>query len=175
MKLVVPFISMLLSVQVLVACNQKKEAEQDTLVTETVTVSSEEEIEEPPPPGFVSKYKTLQEWLFALCYSEEPKNADLDYHFGLFESPDEKTMVLTGVYTYNKDKNHSVSKIEFEPADMYYNLPKAEFEGITSAQLQDRLARQLEAFTKSEKFRQSFFHKAKSVIVDWKGEIWRRK
>jgi hypothetical protein len=157
------------------SCNQKEHVGEDKIEVQHIEFTSEEDMPEPPSPGFTSKFKSLQEWLLNICDTENPKNAHLTYNFGLFESPNEYILVLTGVNKYDKDQYNSITRIEFEPANMYFTLPANQYKGLTLEQVRERLSIQLKDFTKTEKFRQSFFQEAKSITTDWKGEIWKGK
>jgi hypothetical protein len=112
--------------------------------------------------------------LFSICDKETPQQANLTYNFGLFESPGEYIVCLTGSTTYNKSPDHSVTRVEFEPANMYFNLPKREYAGLAQKQVRQQLTVQLEDFMKTKKFQHPFFQTAKSITTDWKGEIWAR-
>lgn len=156
----------------LMACHDKKSGQEENVKVEHVVFTSEEDVPTPPPPGFTSKFKTLQEWLSNICNTEKPRKAGLVYNFGLFEAPNEYILVLTGTNNYEKAQTHSVTLIEFEPKNMYFTLPENEYKGLTQEQIRSRLTKQLEEFTNTEQFKHSFFHEAKSVTTDWKGEIW---
>jgi hypothetical protein len=87
-----------------------------------------------------------------------------------FESPDDYAVFLIGRNTYDKDHYHSVNIIDLEPADLYFQLSKSEFEYRTAEQVKERLITQLKDFTMPDKFRKSFFTKANTVITEFNGE-----
>jgi len=128
---------------------------------------------EPPPPNLTSKFKTLQDWLLNICDKDKPGKPIATYKFGLFESPNDNTLVLVGVNTYDEGKYRSINRIEFEPKNMYFKLPKTYYESLNREQLLDTLASQLKDFVKTEKFKNSFFTKASVVVFETNGQtIW---
>ncbi len=63
--------------------------------------------------------------------------------------------------------------IEFEPEEMYFPLPKSEFENMTYEQVKERITAGLRDFVKTDKFAQLFFVKANAIITEFDGEtIW---
>ncbi len=148
----------------------KNESGKTILVVQDVM---QEEIIEPPPPGLISKFKTMQDWLVNICDHDKPKKSIAQYKVGLFESSNENTLVLVGVNIYDNGKNGSETRIEFEPKNMYFNLPKRDYENLTRDQLLTKLSGQLKDFSKTMKFKTSFFTKADSFIFDPIGlTIW---
>src|ERR1051325_1694667 len=79
---------------------------------------------DPPPEDLTSRFKTVQDWLLDVCDNNHPPKSIARYNFGLFESPNDFTLVVYGVNTYDEGKNRSVTRIEFEPTNMYFRLPK---------------------------------------------------
>jgi hypothetical protein len=131
---------------------------------------------EPPPPYLVSKFKTLQDWLFNICDNDSPGKAIAEYKISLFESPNDYTLVLAGENTYNEGKYRSVTRIEFEPANMYFKLPENYFKNLNKQQLLDKLTSELKNFTATQKFKTSFFTKAKAIVFESTGQtIWSDK
>lgn len=135
-----------------------------------------EDVSEPPPPHLVSKFATLQDWLLNICEKDRPQKPISKYTVGLFESPNDYTLVLVGVNTYDEDKNRSVNRIEFESTNMYFKLPEAYYKNLSREQLLDKLTSQLKDFAKTERFKTSFFSKATLFIFDTNGEtIWSKQ
>ena len=134
-----------------------------------------EEIMEPPPPGLISKFITVEDWLTNICENNKPKKAIAKYNFGLFEAKDDFTLFLARLNTYEVDKNRSSTRIDFEPKNMYFKLPKSYFKSLTREQLLIKLASDLKAFTKSTKFKNSFFIDANIISFDTNGTtLWTR-
>lgn len=156
------------------ASNHKKEDGQDDIVVEHIVLTSEEDVPAPPPPKLWSNFKTLQEWLFSICDTEKPQKAIATYNFGLFESPDNYVLFIIGVNRHDSDAQHSVTRIEFQPANGYFPLPKSEYEGLTQEQVWERLTKQLEDFINTDTFKQSFLRDAESITTDWKAVIWKQ-
>jgi hypothetical protein len=127
----------------------------------------------PPPPDFTNSYETLQEWLFSICDKEQPQKSIETYSFGLFEGQEEYTVSLVGTNKYQEDKNRLVINIDFDPEDVYFNLPDKEFKSLKREQVLERLTAQLKEFTKTNKFLHSFLAKAHVITTEWNGEtIW---
>ena len=134
------------------------------------------DIAEPPPPHLVSKFATLHDWLLNVCENDTPQKSISKYKVALFESPKDYTLVLVGVNTYDEDKNRSVTRIEFEPANMYFKLPEAYYQNLSREQLLDKLTFELKDFAKTEKFKTSFFEKANVFVFDTNGQtIWSKQ
>lgn len=172
------FIPAILALFVIVSLTRCKSADHEPEDVEVrTTVSMEiEEPPPPPPPRFSSKFKTVEEWLGVICDTETPTKAGLDYYFGLFESDSLYIVSMVGKKAYTENEQSSAVRIEFEPENRYFDLPKADFTGLTSEQVRGRLSDKLTAFTKSGKFQKSFFMQAASITTEWNAvEIWRNK
>jgi hypothetical protein len=125
------------------------------------------------PANIKSKFKTLQSWLSNICDKDKPDKAITEYNFNFFESSGEFTLYLTGVNTYEETPSRSITRIEFEPANMYFKLRKSEYKDLNREQLKDKLTSQLKDFTNTEKFRDSFLTKANAIITGYNGQkIW---
>jgi hypothetical protein len=135
-----------------------------------------EEIEEdvdPPPPHLTSKFRTLKDWLINICDNDKPQKPISTYKFGLFESANDYTLFLVGTNTYEEDQNRSVTRIEFQPTNMYYKLPQRSYKTLNRNQMIDKLSSQLKGFAKTEKFQASFFTQASTIIFTTNGQtIW---
>jgi len=135
-----------------------------------------EDVMEPPPPSLISKFKTVQDWLVNICDKDKLQKPIEKYRFGLFESPNDYTLFLVGVNTYDEGKNRSSTRIEFEPTNMYFKLPKSYYENLNRDQLLDKLTSQLKNFANTRKFKASFFTKATIVIFETNGlTIWSKQ
>ena len=135
-----------------------------------------EDVIEPPPPHLVSKFAALQDWLLNICEKDQPQKLISKYTVGLFESPNDYTLVLVGVNTYDENENRSVTRIEFEPTNMYFKLPEAYYQNLSREQLLDKLTSQLKDFANTERFKTSFFSKATVFVFETNGKtIWRKQ
>lgn len=154
------------------ACNEKTKTGVQKVEVKEVTFYSVEDDFPPPPPNLTSNFKTLQEWLLSICNGKKPEKSIATFHFGLFESSDEKIMFLTGVNKYiNGDTSYT--RIEFEPSNVYYQLPQREYSNLNRDQLMKKLTDQLKAFTNTEKFNTSFLSKANAITFESNGQtIW---
>jgi len=159
--------------QFVMACNNKKDvSDQDQHEVQHVFIKSEEDVTEPAPPGFTTRFKNLQEWLVNICENEKPPKPIATFRFGLFQGQDEYILCLTGTNTYEVSADHTATRIEFSPKDMYFILPKAAYQNVEREKILERLTTQLKEFTESNTFKQSFLSGATSITTDWKGEIW---
>lgn len=163
-------IFILLIGQFFMDCNHKKDAVSLEVKTEYGVEYEQVEEISPPPPGLTTKFKTPQEWLINICDTEKPEKPITAYNFSLFESPDDYTICLVGINKYDQGQD-SVTRIDFEPSSMYYPLP-GEYKNLTRDQVQDQVTSLLKDFTKTDKFKNSFFAKSNSIIVDFYGTIW---
>ena len=141
-----------------------------SIVIQHVTIKHT--VEEVDPPHITSHFKTPQDWLFHICDSRKPKKSIATYRIGLFESPDDYVIFLVGLNTHTKGKNSYITRIGFKPSNMYFQLPKSEYENLSREQLIDQLASQLKDFITTEKFKTSFLAKAESINTDFGGQIW---
>lgn len=160
----------LITLPAMAQSQQPKDDSGKTVVHEVTLQVVEDEIE-PPPPHLITKFKSLQEWLTDIFENDKPKKSIAKYKFALFESPNNYTIALIGVNTYNERQNRSVTRIEFEPANMYFKLPEKEFENLNRSQLTDKLTSQLKDLANTERFRNSFFTKANVVDLETNGQI----
>ena len=158
--------------QFFMCCNRENHYNESEIEIKEVTITEEFEDIPSPLPENTSSFKTLQEWLFNLCDKERPKAKIAVYEFGLSESSGAYTLYVIGLNTYEKKEYHSVTTIDFKPSDMYFQLPKSEYENLEREQVLDRIKAQLKDFTNTEKFKTSFFAQAKSIKIDFGGEIW---
>jgi hypothetical protein len=113
----------------------------------------------------------MAEWLSALCTTEPPEESVVVYDFGLFESSVGNVIFLVGSKEYRKGQL-SISKIDFEPTDMYFNLPADEYGSLNSEEVKAKLLKQIIEFTKTDQFRNSFFNNAKLILTDFGGKVW---
>ncbi|RNL51100.1 hypothetical protein D7004_15365 [Pedobacter jejuensis] len=157
------------------ACTNEK----NMIINKTEVMHGSFTVEEddvgPPPPNFVSRFKTVNEWLTFTAENDKPKKAIFEYQFDVFEGENDYTLCLTGINTYDVSKTYQRAKIEFMPSEMYFPIPLNDYKGLTKAQVFDYLTTQLDGFLKSSKFKNSYFSKAKSIKTGWKGEIWSNK
>jgi hypothetical protein len=167
-------ILVLLIGQLFTGCNQKKSSDSSKVTTHEITSTEEVDEVSPPPPGLASNFKNVQEWLSNLCSLEAPGKSIINYDFGLFESPGNNyTAFVVGLNKYGEE-NHSVVHIDFESPNMYYQLPRSEYEGLDREQAMSKVKAELKNFIYSEKFKTSFFAQAKSITINSTDEIWSR-
>lgn len=153
--------------------SQNKNIDTSNLIVEETNQTVTEDDIQPPPSRLTSKFKTIEDWLLDICENDKPKKSISQYRLSLFESPDDYTLALVGVNTYEENKNSIIIRIEFEPLNMYFNLPKPFFKGLDRKQLLEKLTGQLKDFVKTAKFKNSFFTKANKIVFQTNGEmIW---
>lgn len=151
---------------------QTKKDSGKTIVKDVQFTVTEDDVE-PPPPNLTSRFKTLQDWLINICSGDKPKKSIIKYNFGLFESPNNNTLVLTGVNTYDEGNNGSITRIEFKPKEMYFTLPKTYYENLNREQLLEKLISELKNFSNTKEFKTSFFTRANVIVFDTTGQtIW---
>jgi len=153
-------------------CDRNTDAQRSDFIVEHVTVTEEVDDVPDPPPGFKSDFKTLEEWLVKVCTTEAPQKPIATFRFGLSELPDDYMLFVVGLNEYFIAKNHSATRIDFAPANMYFTLPKNEYKDLKREQVIERVTTQLKDFIKTDQFRHSFFAKSETIITDFSGKIW---
>ena len=165
------YIAILLLTSLFMACGQKTKNELANV--EVKEERSVEIVDDVSPPGsLTSNFKTIQDWLIHTCNDEHPKNAISMYEFGFFESKDEYTVYLVGINKYDRGDT-TYTRIEFEPSNMYFRLPESDYNNLTRDDLLARLLSHLKDFTRTQKFKTSFFANADSIVFASNGQtIW---
>lgn len=126
----------------------------------------------PPPPGFISPFKTLQEWLFHLCDSnQQPDEAVSEYIFVLSDSPGNVDIYFVG-YAYTIDQGISTRRTGYTPTNWFFPLPKAEYGHLVRQQLREKVMYELKEFTKTDVFQHSFLSKGCPIMTNFGDEIW---
>jgi hypothetical protein len=155
-----------------IACSQTKKDKLEKMEIIKGTFYHIEDDVFPPPPDLTSNSETVQEWLFSICNDEKLQKPIAIYRLGLFESPDQNTIYLVGTNNY-EDGDTSYTRIEFEPSNIYFQLPPSEYKSLDRDQLLNKLTDQLKAFTETEKFKTSFLSKANAIIFEPNGQtVW---
>jgi hypothetical protein len=152
-------------------CNHEKNTDKPEFKTKTVVLIDErEDVSE--PKDLKSYFRSLNEWLLNACDNEHPRVGVEKFKFGLFESPNEYIMFFVGFKTENK-QDSLITHIVFKPTNMYYRLQKNEYENLSPEELREKIKSELKNFTNTEKFKSSFFAKAKSIELEYDEEkIW---
>jgi len=137
-----------------------------------VVLKHQREMFAPPPPGYPinSPFQTIHDWLSAICDAEPPAVPISVYSFGVFESADDWLLFVVGENSAQKDQYTSATYIDFKPSLMYFLLPKEQHAGKQRDEIKKQLHRELEEFTRTEKFRSSFL--AKAYSAEWSGEAF---
>ena len=168
------FIFISLFASLIMACSQKKKTESGKVEIKEEKITLYDIVDDvgPPPPDLTSNFKSLQDWLVSISEDKKPKKSIANFEFGLFESQDDYTIFLVGLNTYNEGDT-SYTRIEFEPSNMYFQLPKGEYRDLNRDKLLNRLISQLKDFTDTEKFKTSFFTEADKITFASNGQtIW---
>lgn len=169
------FIFLLLAILPFMTRGQQNKNNSEKVIVQHERLEVVEDGIEPPPPHLVSKFAALQDWLLNICEKDRPQKLISKYTVGLFESPNDYTLVLVGVNTYDESENRSVTRIEFEPTNMYFKLPEAYYQNLSREQLLDKLTSELKSFAATKKFKTSFFAKAEAIVFETNGQtIWSR-
>jgi len=121
----------------------------------------------PPPIPIKSSFKTLNDWLFAICDSEKPKKTIAKYSLGLIEAEHERILFLVGINTDSIGMS-----IDFRPEYMYFLIPNKRYKNLNKEQLISQLTTELIGFTNTEKFKSSFLAESKSVTFNDSVVIW---
>lgn len=135
-------------------------------------MENRDEVPIPPPPGFVSPFKSIQEWLFDICNKDLPLKPISEYCFLLFESPSNDHIIcLAGYNTYN-GQGFTTTQLDFKPINMFFSLPKNEYQYLPSEEVRKKVLDEIIEFTRNTKFQKSFFSKAESITTNFSGKIW---
>ena len=157
------------------ANNEQSKDESKKIYIEHVHIEDIEE-DELPPAHIKSKFKTLEDWLANICDGRKPKQTIAEFKIGFFfDDSGQYTVFLNGVNSYQETKTRSVTRIQFRPANMYFEVPKEECKKFNVEQFKNHLSSQLKEFIQTEKFQTSFLTKSNAIITDFNGErIWSR-
>lgn len=150
--------------------NQQPNNHPDEIVAFYGSFTVSEDHIEPPFTTIKSKFNTIQDWLADMCAHDQPEKSIAKYNFGLFESPDNYTLFLTGTNSYEEVDNKRIC-IEFQPENIYFPLPKVYHESLNREQLIEKLIADLDQFSKTTTFQTSFFTRANVVRFDTTGHI----
>jgi hypothetical protein len=170
------FIFIFLIFSPIVALCQTHKSNTVKVILETRQSMSVEMPEVPEPPAHInSKFKTLQEWLNNICDSNQPQKPVSEFKFNFIQSSDKYIVYMVGINKYGKDENSISTYIEFQPNDMYFILPKPEYDNLTNDQVREKLSSQLKKFVATEKFANSFLAKSKVIKLWFNNEtIWQK-
>lgn len=161
---VINFMFALLVGSLNLACKDKTE-EKATKV-ELISISQTDTPREPPPPSPpISNFMTLQEWLVRICDTERPDKSIIAYNFGLFETENGYTIYLTGSKEYDKNDSDWAINDDFQPSLPNYPLPSKDYKNLKWKQVLDKVKSQLNDFTKTDNFKNSFFAKATAITA----------
>jgi hypothetical protein len=136
-------------------------------IVENVHLQETKDDVEPPPYDLKPTFKTIEDWLFSICNSEEPEKYISQYSIGLFESKDNYVLFLVGL---NRTGNHE--EVDFKPSNMYFLISKDGIKNFEREQFIEKVTKQLIYFTKSKKFEKSFLAKSSSIVFDGSTVIW---
>jgi hypothetical protein len=120
----------------------------------------------PPPPGFISPFKSLNDWLFYLCKTQQEKSI-ADLQFSLNDSPGNSMLSVQGFNRYDLGKDAVEYRIDFKPAQQFFPLSKDEYGQSSVQELRTRIQNELMEFMKTEKFKNSFLAKTESIRINF--------
>jgi hypothetical protein len=124
-----------------------------------------------PSPVFKLPFKTLQEWLVHLCNEQPPQKPISEYQFQLYYSSSGSLIAFYGQH-YTIEDGVPTRRITFQPAHVFFPLPKNIYRRLTYSQLKETLYKELNEFTKTSEFKNSFLSKSFSINTGFGGEIW---
>ena len=163
----------LLSARFLIACNTKKDVKDgDDYIVKDVIVTSIIDVPEPPLSPSGTRFQNIHDWLANICDTEKPKKPIETYNIGLIESPGDYILTLTGTNTYEISPSETEIRTDFQPREMYFFVSWMDHKHLQRNELLESLSAQIKTFLRTEKFKGSFHSQAKSIILDWEGEIW---
>lgn len=169
-----PFLLTFITTPFIMACDRNKDPNEREVVIEQVSLTVEEDEITPPPPDLTSRFSSVEEWLSHLCNNEKPDSSITAYQFGLFQYDSSYAVSLVGIKEYSNGP-HTVRRILFEPAEMYYPLPDSAYKGLSWQEANDKLTVQLKEFIDTDTFQESFFGLAQSITTGYNGKkIWSR-
>jgi hypothetical protein len=169
MKKIFNAIVILLIASVYIACNSK--ASQMETTTKHIVINEEADDPSVHSTSQQSNYKTVKDWLYALCDKEKPKKAIQMYNFGLFEVDGSYTIAVFGRNQYSNG-TESGPAIEHQSPNMFFPLPQSEYNDLSRKQVIDKVTAEIKDFTDTDKFKNSFFAKAASITTTFEEEIW---
>ena len=144
------------------ACNIKTEVKVTDI---TLDSSTSEKDPASSPTTTHSSFMTLQDWLFHLCDTERPDKSIVAYNFGLFETENGYSIYLIGSKEFDKNDSDWATNNDFEPNSKYYPLPADEYKSLKWEKVLAKIKTKLKDFTKTEKFKNSFFANAKAITT----------
>jgi len=165
-------IFMSLVVSIIMSCGENTNAESEKLEYKARTLVDVVDDVQPPPDELTPQFKSIKEWMFTICDGNKPETSIGRYEVGFFESPNDCTMFLVGLNKYDSGDT-SYTRIEFEPANMYFKLPNIEYKNVDREELIKKLATELKDFTNTTKFKSSFLANADNIVLVTNGQtIW---
>ena len=128
------------------------------------------------PIRIKSKFKTLDEWLNALCDNKKPEKHIEEFVFNYYESSGKYTLHCRGINNYREVGTNTIKdfvRIEFKPKNMYFRLPHKEYRNLDRQQVNERISNLLKEFVQTEKFKTSYLAEADAIVTSYNGEkIW---
>ena len=160
-------ILILTTVFAVISCNKNLHMPSGNIKIEHIIIEREDDLVNPPPPDLHSDFKTLDDWLVAICDSEKPEKPISTYSVSLFEAVDEDVVCLVGVNEYDNG-----SRIDFQPSNAYFKLPGDKYKKSSREQLVNKLIFEFREFTTTQKFKNSFLAQADSITINGTTVIW---
>lgn len=127
----------------------------------------------PPLPGYVSPFKSVQEWLVYLCGAEDPQKVVEDVQFGLSKSTAGYMLSVAGFNHIESGANEIYHRQDFRPEHSYFPLPEEDYANQLPSHVQEKIRNVFVEFMKTDFFQQSFIAKAKRLVLHSGGEIVR--
>ena len=135
-------------------------------IVQHISLTDSDEDAPVPPEQLVRNYKSIQQWLTAMCDGESPQKLVSLYELGVFESKTTRVLFFVGKHKSGNDKT-----IVFKPKDLYYLLPD-EYVDLSQEQLDNKLISQLVDFTRTDFFSNCYLAQADSVLFRGNILIW---
>ncbi len=152
----------LLSVTLLTARCQQKEK----MVIKSATFTTTQDDPGPPPASVLdSKPVTLKQWFFKLCDEHDVGGTNLSYKFDFWETSGVYQIGLIKLSKFGKDVRQNYEAENIKPNGKFYAILKSDYKDLKWKQILDKIKSQLKEYSQTEKFKQSYFAKAKSISI----------
>ena len=154
-------------------CNKDKHSDFSKIKTVNTTLKHVFHPVPSPDKEDIVIFDSVRDWCLDLCKGENPKFQISNFNFGLIESEGDYIVYVVGRNIY-REQDKTIDRIDFEPTQMYFELPKQEFGNLDRDQVIKKLHAQLKDIINTTNFKTSFFAKAEVITLCGKDVIWKR-
>jgi hypothetical protein len=119
-----------------------------------------------PPRHIETDFKSINEWLTAICDSNNPKQLVDEFIISLtLSSVDGYRLTLQGTTNYRNKTRGIDSKIVFEPVNMFYKLPDADYKDLDYKRAGNKVYLQLQQALNIQKISKFFLIHGKARFI----------